>query len=182
MPLVMPPTDSALGNTSVIILKTPPAAASGIPTLAEANAGVFGSLHVYGDFNVTPTQNTGEGPRPLGTRVSPTELGTVTQPATQVQYSYKPQHADTPGAPGNELFDVLTEDSVVTVLVLNAVDGMTDQLTADMVVNGIYLMECGVQADGGKTGDGDFDKFVVTQQLVTVGGEPIARHVKLAAA
>ena len=181
MPLVMPATDKALGQTSVVILTTPPAATTGIPTLTEANAGVFGSMHIYGDFNVTPTQDTGAGPRPIGTKTTPTELGTVTQPATQVQYSYRPQLADASGGAGNELFDALKQGATVTVLTLNAIDGETDTLTADMVVNGIYLMECGVQADGGATGDGDYDKFAITQQLVTVGGEPIARNVKLSA-
>lgn len=179
MPLVMPPKSTALGKKSVVILTTPPAASTGIPTLAEANAGVFAALHIHGDFSVTPTQNTGEGNRPLGSKFSPTQLGMVNYPATDVQYSYKPQDVATAGAAGNEVYEALVPGSRVTVLVINDVDGEVDTLAAGDVVD-VFLMECGVRRKG-QTGDGEFDYHSVTQSLVTVGGEPIAEDHALAA-
>lgn len=179
MPLIMPPKSSALGRKSVVILTDAPAAASGIPTLAEANAGVFASLHIEGDFNVTPTQNTGEAPRPLGSKFSPTELGMVNYPATEVQYSYKPQLVGTPGSAGNEVYEALVPGTQVTILVLNDVDGEISALTTSQVAD-VFLMECGVRRKGA-TGTGEFDRLSVTQSLVTVGGEPIAEDHAMAA-
>lgn len=181
MPLVMPPTSTSLARKPVVILTTAPAAVTGIPILSEANAGVFGTLHIYGDdFAVTPNQNTGEGPRPLGSRFSPTQLGLVTYPATDVQYSYKPQDLGTPGSAGNELYEALVPDSTVTVLVLNDLAGDTDTLTAGDIAD-IYLMKCGVRRKG-QSGTGEFDLFTTTQSLVVVGGVPIAEDHALAAA
>jgi hypothetical protein len=180
MPLVMPPKSTALGKKSVIILTEPPAAPDGIPTLAEANAGVFASLHIHGDFAVTPTQNTGEGPRPLGSKFSPTELGLVNYPATDVQYSYKPQLVGTPGSAGNEVYEALVPGTQPTVIVLNDVDGDIDAITAENIGD-VFLMECGVRRKGA-SGDGEFDVQTVTQSLVTVGGEPIAEDHAFAAA
>lgn len=180
MPLVMPPTTKSLGRKSVVILKTPPAAPTGIPTLAEANAGVFASLHIYGDFNVTPSQNTGEGPRPLGSVQVPTELGLVNYPAVTVQYSIIPQELDTTGAPGNEVYEVLVPGTKRTILVLDGLDGETSALTAGDVAD-VFLMECGVRAKG-QTGDGEFDKKTATSQLIVVGGEPIKENHAMAAA
>lgn len=179
MPLVMPPKSTALGKKSVVILTAAPAAASGIPTLTEANAGVFASLHIHGDFNVTPTQNTGEGPRPLGSKFSPTQLGQTNYPATDVQYTYKPQEVATVGTDGNEVYEALVPGSRVTVLVLNDIDGEVDALTAGDIAD-IFLMECGVRRKGA-TGDGEFDYVSVTQSLVTVGGEPVAEDHAMAA-
>jgi len=71
MPINLPPTEKALGRKVVVFLKTPPAAGTGIPTLTEVNAGLQSSLHLYTPFNVTPTQNTGEGPRKLGAKFDP---------------------------------------------------------------------------------------------------------------
>ena len=179
MPLVMPPKSTALGKKSVVILTDAPAAGTGIPTLTEANAGVFASLHIQGDFNVTPSQNTGEAPRPLGSKFSPTQLGMVNYPATDVQYTYKAQLVGTPGSDGNEVYEALVPGTQVTVLVLNDVDGEIDTLTTGQIAD-VFLMECGVRRKGA-TGDGEFDYVSVTQSLVTVGGEPIAEDHALAA-
>ncbi|HEY0891238.1 MAG TPA: hypothetical protein VGE38_16675 [Nocardioides sp.] len=180
MPLVNPPTVKALGQKAVVILTTPPAAATGIPTVTEVNAGVFGSLHFYGDFNVTPTQNTGEGPKKLGSKFVPTQLGQVSFPAVDAQYSYLPQEVGTPGTDGNEVYEALVPGDRVTVVVLDGVDGEVSAVTAGDIAD-IYLMECGVRRKG-QTGDGEFDEKSVTQSLIVVGGEPIAEDRALAAA
>lgn len=180
MPLVSPPTTKSLGQKSVVILTTPPAAATGIPTLTEANAGVFASLHIVGDFDVTPTQNTGEGPRAMGAQTSPTELGLVSYPAVSAQYFVNPQALATPGAPGNEVWEALEPGTQVTVLVLNGFDGTSDTLAAGDVAD-IFLMECGIRAKGA-TGDDEFAKVAATSQLIVVGGAPVAENYPLTAA
>lgn len=180
MPVSMPPTTTSLGNKMIVVLTTPPAAPSGIPTVTEVNAGIKAGCHIYGQFNVTPTQNTGEGPRKVCTRNVPTQLGLVTYPAAEVQYSYMPQELGTPGAAGNELYEALDPDAVVTVVVLDGIDGQTDAVVAGDISD-IYEMKAGVRRKG-QTGDGEFDEMSVTQALIVVGGEPIAEDHVLAAA
>lgn len=178
MPLVMPPTVKSLGAKSVVILTTPPAAGTGIPTTTEVNAGVFASLHIYGDFNVTPTQNTGEGPRPIGAEQVPTELGLVNYPAVTVQYSIVPQELGTPGADGNEVYEALVPGDQVTVVVLDGYDGEASAVANGDVVD-VFLMECGIRAKG-STGSGEYDKAAATSQLIVVGGEPVKENHVLA--
>jgi len=180
MPLDLPPTTAAFGNKVVVVLDTPPAAGTGIPTTVEVNAALFASLHMYTPFNVTPTQNTGEGPRKLGAKTVPTRLGQVNFPAVEVQYSYNPQDLGTPGADGNELYEALEPGTRVTVVVLDGIDGETSTVAVDDVAD-VYLMEAGVRRKG-QTGDGEFDELSVTQSLIVVGGEPIAEDQALAAA
>lgn len=172
MPLQMPPTTKAFANKVVVVLDTPPAAGSGIPTLTEVNAALFSSLHMYTPFNVTPTQNSGEAPRKLGSRFTPTELGMVNYPAVDVQYSYMPQSLGTPGADGNELYEVMPEGEELTIVVFDGLDGELSAVPAD-AIGDVYLVQCGVRRKGA-TGDGEFDQVSVTQTLVIVGGEPVA--------
>ena len=179
-PISLPPTSKALGRKVVVFLATPPAAPSGIPTTVEVSAAMFGSLHLYTPFNVQPAQNTGEGPRKLGVQTVPTELGLTNYPAVDLQYSYKPQDVGTPGAPGNELYELLVPGTQVTVAVLNDLPGDSSSVAAGDVAD-IYLMEVGVRRKG-ETGEGEFDQFSVMQSLIVVGGEPVAEDHVLAAA
>lgn len=105
MPLVAPPVSKSFARQSVVILTTPPAAGSGIPTVTEVNAGLFASLHLYNPFRFTPTQNTGEGPRKLGSKFTQTELGQANYPAVEAQYSFLPQELGDAGADGNEVYE-----------------------------------------------------------------------------
>lgn len=179
MVIQMPPTTKALGNKMVVVLTTPPAAGSGIPTTVEVNAGIQASCFYYGDFNVTPSQNTGEGPRKLCSKNSPTQLGLTTFPAVEAQYSYMPQELGTPGHAGNVLYEALEPDAEVTVVVLDGIDGQTEDVAVGDVAD-IYLMQAGVRRKG-QTGDGEYDEKSVTQSLIVVGGEPIAEDHELAA-
>lgn len=176
MPISAPPTAKALGRKVVVFVDTPPAAASGIPTLVEVNAGMQSSLHVYTPFNVTPTQNTGEGPRKVGAKTAPQQNGLVTYPAVEVQGSYLPQKLGTPGAVGNELYELvksaIDNDDKITAVVFDDLDGDTDPIPAN-AVGDVYLVEPGVIRKG-QTGDGEFDEFSFTTSLVISGGEPIA--------
>ena len=176
MPIDLPPTDKAHGRKVVVFLDTPPAAGSGIPTLVEVNAGLQASLHLYTPFNVTPTQNTGEGPRKLGSKTAPQENGLVTYPAVEVQGSYLPQSAGTPGAAGNEVYDMMKAAEAagdrLTAVVFDGIDGDTDPIPTG-AVGDVYLVEPGVIRKGA-TGDGEFDQLSFTTSLVIVGGEPVA--------
>lgn len=180
MPITLPPTEKALGRKVVVFLETPPAASTGIPTLVEVNAGLQASLHLYTPFNVTPTQNTGEGPRKLGAKSVPQQNGLVTYPAVEVQGSYLPQSLGTPGAVGNEVYELMKDTEAagdqLTAVVFDGIDGDTDPIPAN-AVGDVYLVEPGVIRKG-QTGDGEFDELSFTTSLVIVGGEPVVEdHV-----
>lgn len=178
--LPMPPTTNSFGEKVVVFLGTPPAAATGIPTLTEVNAALFGSLHLYTPFNVQPSQTTGEGPRKLGSKYTETENGTVNYPAVDISYSYMPQALGTPGAEGNELYELLEPGELFTVVILDGIDGQLAEVsTGD--VSDIYLMRAGVRRKG-DTDEGEFGKKNVMQSMTVVGGQPIAEDHPLAAA
>ena len=170
MPLTQPTTVKSQGNTTLIVLTTPPAVTTA-PTLAELNAGEFITCHVYGDFGATPTQNVGSAPRKMCSRVEPQQLGNITYAINDISYSYDPQGVGTPGGAGNEAFEALTEGSQVYLVEGPGLDGLTSALAQNDVVN-IYHVECGVQRRG-RTGDGEFDEFNIQQSFVMVdGAEP----------
>lgn len=170
MPLTQPATVKSQGNTTLIVLTTPPAIPTA-PTKAELNAGEFITCHVYGEFGATPTQNVGSAPRKMCSRVEPQQLGNVTYSINDVSYSYNPQEAGAPAGDGNEAFDALTEGAEVYLVEGAGIDGLTSVLATADVVN-LYQVECGVQRRG-KTGDGEFDEFNITQSFVMVdGAEP----------
>lgn len=183
MPISLPPTELALGKKVVVFLTTPPAAGSGIPTLVEVNAGMQASLHIYTPFNVTPTQNTGEGPRKLGAKTVPQQNGVVTYPAVEVQGSYLPQELGTPGAVGNELYEAMKDAEAagdsLTAVVFDGIDGDTDPIPTN-AVGDVYLVKPGVIRKG-QTGEGEFDELSFTTSLVIVGGEPVAIDHEFAA-
>lgn len=175
-PIDLPPTAKSLGRKVVVFLETPPASPTGIPTRVEVNAAMFASLHLYTPFNVQPTQNTGEGPRKLGSQSVPQENGLVTYPAAEISASYLPQQLSDPGAVGNELYELLVPGVKRTAVVLNDLPGDTSSIAADDVAD-IYLVDPGRRRKG-ETGEGEFDQFSFAQSLVIVGGEPIAEdHV-----
>jgi hypothetical protein len=178
MSLTNPPTVKQLANKTLIVMKTAPAAPSGIPTVTELNAALFASLHVYGNFTMQPQQNSGQGPRKLGNTFVPTQLGTSTFPAIPVQYSYKPQSLGTPGSAGNELYEALVPGTNVTVALLNGKLGTSSAVVANDIAD-IALCTVGVRAKG-QTGDGEYDELSCTQSLVLVGGIFVAEDFKLA--
>lgn len=183
MPISLPPTEKALGRKVVVFLDTPPAAGSGIPTTVEINAALFASLHLYTPFNVQPSQNTGAGPRKLGAKSVPMENGIVSYPAVDVQGSYLPQELGTPGAVGNEVYEMFkTAEAAGDSLTAVVLDGLDGDISAVAVadVADIYLVEPGVIRKGA-TGEGEFDHIAFNCSLVIVGGEPIAVDRVLAA-
>lgn len=179
MTLLMPTTVKSQGNTVLIALATPPANPAA-PTKAELNAGEFIICHIYGDFVATPAQNVGEGPRKGCTRVVPKQFGNVTYDISDIQYSYNPQELGTPGAAGNEAFELLAPGTELYLAEGVGLDGKTDALATGDVVN-LYHVETGEQRRG-RTGDGEYDEFSVTQSLVMVdGAEPQYDYVVPAA-
>lgn len=178
MPITMPPTTNSYAAQVMVILSTPPANPLQ-PTLVEINAGEFLACHAYGAANVQPEQSTGQGPRKSCTRVVPTELGSITYPAIDIQYSYMPQEMGTPGAPGNEAIELLIEGTLKHLYLAEGIDGKTSALAAGDVVNHYYT-ECGVQRRG-YTGDGEFDKNAVTQAMILKDGSEPDYDIVLAA-
>lgn len=177
--LELPPTDNALASQVAVILTTPPAAANGIPTLTEINAGLFAQCYLYARVGATPNQATGEGKRKLGSRRTPTKLGQVTYEAIELQYSYKPQMLGTPGHPGNKLYEALEPGATVTVALFDALPGDTTSAITASAVTDVYRCTNGVRAKG-VTGDTEFDDLAVTQKLVIEDGGPIAEDHVLA--
>lgn len=178
MPLDMPPTDKALGMKVVVFLDPADVAATTmIPTRTEVNTdGLFASLHLYTPLNVTPSQNTGEGPRKLGAKTAPIENGVVTWPAVDAQYSYRPQELGTPGAAGNELYEFLVPGEKKVMVIFDALDGELDAVPTG-AVGDVFLIDPGVRRKGA-TGEGEFDQVSCTQSLIAAGGEPVAEdHV-----
>lgn len=175
----LPTTTNSLGNKVIIAMTTPPSDPLA-PTLAEINAGIFITCHIYDSFAPEVTQNTGEGPRKLCAKSVPTKLGQVTYAINDVQYSYVPQEMGTPGAAGNEAIEALTPGTRLYIAEANGVDGETGVLATADVVN-LYHVECGEQRRG-QTGDGEFDEFSVTQSFVLAdGSEPTYDYVLPAA-
>lgn len=171
----MPNTVKSDGNKILIVLTTPPANPLAA-TLAELNAGLFVQCFLYGDFSGTPNQNIGEGPKKMCTRVVPQQLGNVTYQIADVQYSYDPQAMGTPGNAANKAIEALTPDTDVYVYEGPGIDGETGAVAAGDVLNS-YHLDCGAQRRG-RTGDGEFDEFSVTQSFVMSNGEaPIFDYV-----
>ena len=179
MPVDLPPTDAALGNEVLVLLTTPPLAASGIPTVTEINAGLFATCHIYGRFNATPNQNSGEGPRKWCSKNTPTRLGTSTYPIIEVQYSYKPQELGTPGAAGNEVYEALEPDAVLTAVLLAGIDGKSNSVAAGDVCD-VLLVRAGKRRKG-VTGEGEFDELSTSQMVEVVNGEAVAEDHVIAA-
>ncbi|WP_181312464.1 phage tail tube protein [Nocardioides campestrisoli] len=180
MVLAAPPRTKALANTVVVFLTTPPAAASGIPTLAEVNAALFAQCHLYTEFEAVPNQGSGAGPRPICEESSETEFGQTTYEPVELQYSYMPQELGTPGAAGNEVYEALEPGTYLTAVVLHGVYGKTDTLAAGDIAD-VFRVEPGKRRKG-RTGDGEFDKKAVTQAVRIVGGGPVVEDHPLATA
>jgi hypothetical protein len=168
MPLSMPTTIKSQGNSLLIVLPTPPVSLTA-PTKAELNAGKFITCHIYGSWSITPSQNTGEAPRKACSTIVGQQLGNVTYPPIEIQYSYVPQALGTPGSAGNEAFEALVPGSVVFLAEGVGLDGKTSALSTGALVNLLKQVTCGVQRRG-MTGDGEFDEFSVTQSLVLADG------------
>lgn len=179
MALAAVPKTKALANTVVVFLTTPPAAPTGIPTLAEVNAGILAACHIFGNFMPTADQATGEGPTVLCDEFSETEFGRTTYAPVDISYSFMPQELGTPGADGNEVYEALEPGAEVTAVVLHGIGGKTDALVAGDIAD-VFLMEAGKRRKG-QTGDGDFDKKSVNQFMRVVGGSPIVEDHPLAA-
>ena len=181
--LTLPATVKALANTIVVVLTTPPAAGTGIPTATEVNAGKFITCFLYGDQSTLfpPTQNTGQGQRKACTKVSPTALGTVTYPAQQLEYSWGPQAAAVAGNAANVALESLAPGSTVTLVQLSGLPGLNSTVSAGQVMTGVYKVDCGVQT-ATSTGQSEYDDFSTKQELVlsaAAGGVPIATNVAL---
>ena len=182
--LTLPATVKALANTMIVVLTTPPAAGTGIPTVTEVNAGKFITCFLYDDQSTIfpPNQNTGQGQRKACTKVVPTSLGTKTYPEQELQYSWGPQAAAVAGNAANVALEALAEGSTVTLVQLSGLPGTNGTVSAGQVATGIFKVDCGAQTQT-STGNSEYDDFSVKQKLVlsaAAGGVPIATNVALA--
>lgn len=176
----VPEVDKAKGNRLYVILTTPPAAATGIPTLAEVNAGLNAGCYLYGPITGTPTQNSGQGPEKWCMQSTPTVLTDYTYPPFSLQYSYRQQLLNTPGDPANALYEALPINREVTLVVLDGVDAKATAVAAPNNIADIFRAKAGVQAKGATTDD-NLGEISISQQLEIVGGAPVAIDHPLAA-
>lgn len=177
---VSPPTTSLFGKQVAIILTTPPASPSA-PTLAELNAGIFIQCHTYGMLSQQPEEETGTATRKTCATTQDTRRGPTTWPAIELQYSYRPQEAATPGAEGNEVYEALPEGIEVYAYFADGLDGEgTDALVTGDVVNRGFLVETGAQREG-PTGDDSFAEAAVMQNLFPRGGRTLHNYAAPAA-
>lgn len=175
MPVTLPPTTKSLGNKVVILLDAAPANPKA-PTKAELNAGLFAQCHIYGQFEPTPSQNTGAAPTKLCSKQEEDELGRVKYPAFDVQYSYVPQSLGTPGAAGNEMYEQSVPGTYQYAYIVDGLDGeATGALTTGAVVNRGFKVEVGEYREG-QTGTGEFDEFSCTQSYVPKGGRLVHNY------
>lgn len=164
--VALPPTTKSFAAQHIVFIKSPaPVHASGVPTVAEVNAGTRSQGYIYGNFHIQPTQDSGAGPRKNGSRKVLTELGAVTYPAIEIQYSYGPQQAGTIGSVSNKLYELLTPGAVLTVAVFNGLDGETTETVATGAVADLFKITCGARRKG-QTGDSEYDHMAITQTLV----------------
>lgn len=178
MPVDLPPTSTALGMKVVNILDSAPTSETA-PTKANLNAGFFGQCHIYGAeaLSPQPNQNTGTAPPKLCTKVEEQRFGRTTWPAFDVQYSIKPQELGTPGADGNEMYELLVPGTHVWFNIANDLDGeATSAFATGDVINGGFYVEVGEYREG-QTGTGEYDEFSCTQTLLPKGGRRLHNYV-----
>lgn len=169
MPVTLPPTEASLGNKVILVTDSAPVNPSA-PTKAELNAMLFSQCLIYGPLAAPPTQATGAAPAKLCSKIEVQRLGRVTFPSFDVQYSYLPQETATPGADGNEMYEMLVPESTVYVYILDGLDGeATSTLATGAVVNHGFKVQVGEYREG-QTGDDEFSEFSTTQALVPDGG------------
>lgn len=177
---VQPPTTSLFGKQVAVILTTPPANED-TPTLTELNAGLFISCHTYGMLSQQPEQESGTAPRKTCAKTQDTRLGPVTWPLIELQYSYRPQEAATPGAEGNEAYEALVPGTEVRAYFLDGLDGEnTDALVAGDVINRGFVCTVGEYREG-PTGDDAFAEAAVNQGLAPRGGAKLHNYAVPAA-
>ncbi len=168
MTVSMPETQKSQGWSRLVALDTGTNLAA--LTVAEITAGEIITCHVYGDFVAEGGENVGEGPRKMCSRKVPQEFGNTTDTITDLQYSHLPQEAD--AAPGNEARALLVPGSTKIFVEFQGLEGNGSNFAAgDRYV--AHRVQLGRQRRG-RTGDGEFDQFAITQSLIYAdGSDPI---------
>ena len=168
MTVTMPETQKSQGYSRLVVLDTATNLAA-IP-LTTVTAGEILTCHLYGDFVSEGGENVGEGPRKMCSRKVPQEFGNTTDTITDLQYSHLPQEDD--AAPGNEARTLMTPGTTKILLEFQGMDGKGSTFVAgDSYI--AHKVKLGRQRRG-RTGDGEFDQFSITQSVIYAdGGEPI---------
>lgn len=154
------------GNLSLVILAAKPASLTS-PTSAEVAAGKNVTCHQFGDWLPTATtEKATRGRRMCQTRQGQS-LGSTTYETPALQYSYDPQAVGTPGAPGNEAYEICPEGAVVYALQRLGKGGTTDLVATDKVR--VIVLELGAQVPGVSQDDAG-GEFVINQETALASG------------
>ncbi len=168
MTVSMPETQKSQGFSRVVVLDSATNLAA--LTATAVSAGEILTCHIYGDFAAEGTENVGEGPRKMCSRKNPQEFGNTTDTITDLQYSHLPQEDD--AAPGNEARALMTAGTTKIIVEFQGMDGKGSVFAAgDRYI--AHRVKLGRQRKG-RTGDGEFDQFAITQALIYAdGGDPV---------
>lgn len=168
MTVMMPETQKSQGFSRLVVLDT--AANLAALTTAEITAGEILTCYLYGDFTSEGGENVGEGPRKMCSRKVPQEFGNTTDTITDLQYSHLPQELD--AAPGNEARALMTPGTTKILVEFQGMDGKGSVFAAgDRYI--AHRVKLGRQRKG-RTGDGEFDQFAITQSVIYAdGSEPV---------
>lgn len=162
MTVYFPEATKSLGNTALIVVQS--LAAPSAPSLATDIGGataVAAQCFLYADIVATGETNKGTAPTRACESTEREEFGRTKYAITDIQYVHNPQendaHAD------NALRGALPADAEVYLIERQGPDSRTVAMAAGDLVN-VHHVRVGPQ-NRGKTGDGEFDEFSITQAL-----------------
>lgn len=172
MTLVMPEGVSTLGSISVkAVLAIVDPAAPKLATEINAVTSEDISLHLFpagwGPSADTPL---GTAPARLGSKKVRQSFNRTTFSMPALQYVYDPQ-ADT-GDPGQEAFDLLTENTKIHLLERRGLDAETDSWTVGEKTRDHYI-ELGPQVPMGDPTDENAEHYIMQVVRYVTGDGPV---------
>lgn len=162
MTVYFPEATKSLGNTALIVVQS--MANMSAPSLAtDVNAATSEAAQcfLYADMVATGETNKGTAPTRACESTEREEFGRTKYAITDIQYVHNPQendaHAD------NALRAALPPDAEVYLIERQGPDSRLVAMAVGDLVN-VHHVRVGPQ-NRGKTGDGEFDEFSITQSL-----------------
>jgi hypothetical protein len=160
-----PEATKSLGNTALIVVQD--IADMSAPDLdSEIGAGtsVAAQCFLYADMVATGDTNKGTAPTRACEQSEREEFGRTKYAITDIQYVHDPQGDD--AAADNALRAALPPGSEVFLVERQGPNSRTTALADGDLVN-IHHVRVGPQ-NRGKTGDGEFDEFSITQAVAYI--------------
>lgn len=164
MSVLIPEPVEAFGNTKLAVATAvADPAAPKMATEINAASSVEATFFVR-DFAPTAAQNKGAAPRVLGTKGQAQGLGIVNYDVPTLRYVYDPQ--GDPTAEANKLKELLAPGTELYFIERKGLDPETVDWAVGQKTR-VHHLRVGEQNET-RSGDGEFDQFEVTQELVYV--------------